>query len=67
MSNKIKLVCNNESCINKSIVYRRFDRLKEYRCKLCDWLLVVAKQSGTYDIRQDQKAKEQLKEFNNNV
>lgn len=39
---RMKLICPNKDCINKSIVYRQFDILKEHRCKACNSQLVKA-------------------------
>jgi hypothetical protein len=70
MSNRklgsIKLICPNESCLNKSVVYRKFDAMREHRCKKCDWLLASA---GSVKTKREQafnnKVKEQLKEMGN--
>lgn len=62
---KFRLVCNNESCINKSPVWRKFDRLKEHRCKNCGWLLVIFKDSTRLEAKQNLKAKQELGERGN--
>ena len=59
---KLKLICPNTACINKSIVYRRFDKLHGYECKACGFDLISFK-SPQY-LKQDQKAKKELAELN---
>jgi len=62
---KLKLICNNPSCINKSIVYRRYDAMNDQTCKKCGSVLVAAKNQK--DIYADNKAKRELKELNANI
>jgi hypothetical protein len=63
----IKLICPNKSCINKSVVYRKFDAMKEHRCKNCDWVLVSAHGHTKREIAFNEKAKQELKDFYPNV
>lgn len=60
----LKLICNNPSCINKSIVYRKatIDGTIDYECKKCGELL--SKVPNQKFIKQDIKAKNDLREFN---
>lgn len=64
MSDSIRLICNNPSCINKSFVYRRIDSLNEHRCKKCSWPLVVPK-IAHYKLasKQNETAKRELERF----
>jgi len=62
---KFQLVCNNSECINKSPVWRKFDRLKEHRCKKCGWLLVAFKGIKKYEAKANLKAKQELGERGN--
>lgn len=57
----IKLICNNESCINKSVVYRSFSSLIEHECKACGKRLILYR-SKLFD-KQDLKALKELKEL----
>lgn len=58
----LKLICKTEGCINKSIVYRRVGSEPEtFYCKKCEQPLV--KYTGPLIVKQDQKAKSDLKEF----
>jgi hypothetical protein len=58
----LKMICYNESCINKSIVYRKYDVMKDAPvCKSCG--VALSRYKPTLFIRQDLKAKQQLKEM----
>lgn len=59
----MKMICNNASCINKSIVYRKHDIEKVNRCKSCQWPLIAYVPPRV--IRQDAKAKRELEEQKN--
>lgn len=61
-NHKLKLICPNKSCINKSPVYRRFDKLRGYECKACGFDLV--RYISPQQANQDLKAKRELKEMN---
>lgn len=62
MSNSVKMVCPNKSCINKSPVYRKFNALDLQRCKLCNTPLVNT--AGVRVKQQDKIAKDQLGKYN---
>jgi hypothetical protein len=63
----LKLICNNPSCINKSIVYRRItsDGTTDYECKKCGELL--SRVPNQKFVKQDIKAKNELREFNSGL
>jgi len=43
VGNRMKLICPNPDCINKSIVYRQFSSVKDYTCKKCGSILAAAR------------------------
>lgn len=47
MSNRgrLKFICPNKSCINKSIVYRSANSLSDFTCKACNSLLKITNRS----------------------
>jgi len=61
-SNKLRLICPNPDCINKSVVYRKFDAMKDQLCFNCQHSLTAAKSFRA--MRQDEKAKRDLSQFN---
>ena len=61
--NTVKMVCSDIDCINKSIVYRKLDGIRQNTCKACGGELVKAKVQNTIALKQDIKAKKELKEL----
>lgn len=58
----IKLICKTADCINKSVVYRRSGSVSEsFYCKKCGQPL--SRYHGSLVTKQDQKAKQDLKQF----
>lgn len=58
----IKLVCVNPDCINKSEVWRKYTTNPEWcTCRKCGSTL--RRVGNKKHIKQDQKAKNELKEF----
>jgi len=59
--NRKKFICPNESCINKSSVYRNINGMNDFTCKACGTILksYVTK----YEVRANVRAKAQLKEL----
>ena len=57
----MKMICPNTACINKSVVFRKFDIFNHNVCKKCNTPLVLAK--SIRSVKQDQKAKQELREL----
>jgi hypothetical protein len=56
----IRMVCKNPDCINKSIVYRRFDVMKDQTCKKCGHVLSADMRNSKRQGHRDQVAKKEL-------
>ena len=63
--NTVKMVCSNKDCINKSVVYRKLDGIRQNSCKACGSELVKCKMQNLIALKQDLKAKRELKELGN--
>ena len=57
------MVCSNSACINKSVVYRKLDGIRQNNCKACGHELVKCKIQNMIAVKQDIKAKRELKEL----
>ena len=49
--------------MNRSVVYRKLDGIRQNSCKACGSELVKLKTQNTLHIKQDIKAKRELKEL----
>ena len=58
---RIRFICPNESCINKSIVFRKPGTVNV--CKACDSTLIRVQNNK--DVKQDEKAKRELRILGN--
>lgn len=59
----IRMICPNTSCINKSVVYRKYDPDKIQTCNACKSVLI--KTYNKLKLKQDYKAKLELKQLGN--
>ena len=64
-SNTVKMVCPNSECINKSVVYRKLESIRQSTCKACGSDLIKLKLQNSLHVKQDNLAKRQLKELGN--
>jgi ribosomal protein S27E len=63
-SDTIRMICPKTDCINKSIVFRKFNSVKSNTCKNCGSDLVYAgRHVPVMTQRANDKAKKQLREF----
>ncbi len=54
---KVKMICKNKDCLNKAMVYRRYDILREQICSSCKQVLHLY--SGGYrKVNQEQIKRE---------
>lgn len=47
---RMKLICPNVNCINKSVVFRRFNSVVEPACKKCGAVLAAARGSRRQEL-----------------
>lgn len=58
----VRMICRNPDCINKSVVFRKFNALEPPKCKLCDQVLTVRGASNIrrFNDKSIEKAKREL-------
>lgn len=64
MINTVKMICPNvERCMNRSVVYRKLDGIRQNNCKACGSELVKLKVQNQLTLKQNEKAKRELREL----